>query len=79
MSEISFSREEKQQLVDILQDYLLEELDQEMGRFDAEFLLDHLIKHLGPIFYNKGLHDAQALMQKHMDNYNDDIYGLEKG
>nr|WP_319513747.1 DUF2164 domain-containing protein [uncultured Cohaesibacter sp.] len=79
MSEISFSREEKARLVEILQDYFRDEFDQDLGRFEAEFFLDHLVTHLGPIFYNKGLLDAQALLQKHMDSYNDDLYSLEKG
>ncbi|WP_321447271.1 DUF2164 domain-containing protein [uncultured Cohaesibacter sp.] len=79
MSEISFSREEKARLVEILQDYFRDEFDQDLGRFEAEFFLDHLVTHLGPIFYNKGLLDAQALLHKHMDSYNDDLYSLEKG
>nr|WP_321980388.1 DUF2164 domain-containing protein [uncultured Cohaesibacter sp.] len=79
MSEISFSREEKARLVEILQDYFRDEFDHDLGRFEAEFFLDHLVTHLGPIFYNKGLLDAQALLQKHMDSYNDDLYSLEKG
>nr|WP_321460297.1 DUF2164 domain-containing protein [uncultured Cohaesibacter sp.] len=79
MSEISFSKEEKQRLTEILQDYFRDEFDQELGRFEAEFFLDHLASKLGPIFYNKGLLDAQALLLRHIDNYNDDLYGLEKG
>nr|WP_321456206.1 DUF2164 domain-containing protein [uncultured Cohaesibacter sp.] len=78
MSDISFSIEEKFELVKILQDYFSDELGQELGRFDAEFLLDHIVKHFGPVFYNKGLLDARALLERHIESYNDDLYGLEK-
>lgn len=78
MSDIEFSKEEKQQLADMLQDYLREEFDVEAGRFEAEFLLDFLAKTMAPIFYNKGLSDAHALLSKQMDDYADAIYAMEK-
>ncbi|WP_119308397.1 DUF2164 domain-containing protein [Cohaesibacter haloalkalitolerans] len=78
MSDISFSKEEKQQLVQLLQDYFSENLEQEVGRFEIEFLLDYMIKQLGPVFYNKGLLDARAMLEKHLESYGDDLYGLEK-
>lgn len=78
MGDIEFSREEKAQLVEMLQAYFDSELDQELGRFEAEFLLDHLIRHLGPLFYNKGLLDARALLDKQMDQYTDALYALER-
>ncbi|WP_316860277.1 DUF2164 domain-containing protein [uncultured Cohaesibacter sp.] len=78
MSDITFSKEEKLGLVEMLQTYFLSEMDQELGRFEAEFLLDHLSKQLGPVFYNKGLLDGRALIEKHIDNYNEALYGLEK-
>ena len=40
MSEIKFSTEETESIVRKIQLYFREELDQEIGRFDAEFLLD---------------------------------------
>ena len=78
MSAIEFSKEEKQQLLDKLRDYFETELNQELGQFDAEFLLDFLGRELGPFFYNRGLYDAQAAMQSRIDTIMDAIYELEK-
>ena len=78
MADIDFTNEEKQYLVEALQSYFSEELDQELGRFEGEFLLDYLAKRIGPLFYNKGLLDARALLDKQMDDYSDALYAMEK-
>ena len=78
MSDITLGNDEKQHLVEVLQTYFSEELDQDLGRFEAEFLLDHLVKQLGPVFYNRGLLDARALLEKQMDDYTDALYAMEK-
>lgn len=78
MAEIEFSKQEKQQLVEKIRDYFESELDQELAQFDAEFLLDFLCKELGPWFYNRGLYDAQAVMQSHIDAVMESIYEIEK-
>lgn len=77
MAGIEFSPDEKRQLVAMLQEYFSTALDQELGRFEAEFLLEHLSKNLGPIYYNKGLLDARALLDKQMDEFTDAIYAME--
>ncbi len=78
MSDIKFSKDEKQQLIARIRDYFATELNQELGQFDAEFLLDFLSKELGPSFYNRGLHDAQAIMQSRIDAVIESVYELEK-
>lgn len=78
MSEIEFTKEEKSQLVEKLREYFETELNQELGQFDAEFLLDYLCKELGPYFYNRGLYDAQAVMQSRIDGVMEAIYEIEK-
>ena len=78
MKRIELDPESKAELVEIVQDYFTAELEQELGRFEAEFLIDHLADHMGPFFYNRGLNDAKALLQKTMDDYNDALYGLER-
>ena len=78
MSDIEFSKEEKQQLIAKMREYFADELNQELGQFDAEFLLDFLSKELGPVFYNRGLYDAQAVMQSRVDSVIEAIYEIEK-
>ena len=78
MSEIQFAPAEKAKLVAKITRYFHDELDQEIGRFEAEFLLDFFFKEIGVDFYNRGLSDAQAILTKKMEIITDAIYDLEK-
>jgi len=62
MSSIKFSPAETEQLVTKIQGYFAKELDQDLGQFDAEFLLDFFSKEVGAYFYNRGLFDAQTII-----------------
>ena len=78
MSKIEFTKEEKQVIVNKIQLYFRDELDQDLGRFDTEFLLDFFSEKIGPYFYNRGLYDARAVMEKRVDTICDAIYEIEK-
>lgn len=78
MSEIEFTKQEKAAMVDKLQSYFEDSLDQELGQFDAEFLLDHISKELGAYFYNRGLHDARQVFEQRVQSIDEDIYAIEK-
>ncbi len=82
MTKIEFSTQEKEQLVSKIQDYFVDELDQDIGQFDAEFLLDFFAKEVGGYFYNRGLFDAQEIVRNKLDNVSEDInealYQIEK-
>ena len=78
MSEIEFSAEEKQELVQKIKDYFDSELKQEIGQFDAEFLLDFFAKEVGAYFYNKGLHDARDVFHATMQSVDEALYVIEK-
>lgn len=78
MSKIPFSKEEKESIVKKIQLYFDKELEQELGQFDAEFLLDFFSEKVGAYYYNRGLNDAQAYIEKKMETISEDIYQLEK-
>ncbi|OOZ38985.1 hypothetical protein BOW53_13365 [Solemya pervernicosa gill symbiont] len=78
MSEIKFSPEEKQQIAQKVKLYFREELDQEIGGFEAEFLIDFFATEIGSYFYNRGVYDAQALMALKVDEISGSIFDLEK-
>lgn len=61
MNEIKFSTDQKDRLVSKIKDYFNDELGQEIGGFDAEFLIDFFAREIGPYFYNQGLSDAHTL------------------
>lgn len=78
MSEITFSKDEKALIVRKLQLYFSEELKQQIGQFDAEFLLDFISRELGAYYYNRGLYDAQAALNAKLEDVQDAIYQLEQ-
>ena len=78
MSVLEFDQDEKDRLVPKLKRYMSEELDHDIGGFEAEFFLDFILQELGATFYNKGLHDAQQAMLERIETINDAIYDLEK-
>ena len=78
MSDIEFSKAEKEILVGKIQRYFDAELDQDMAQFDAEFLLDFFSKEVGPYYYNRGLNDARELIQGKIDTIIEGFYEIEK-
>lgn len=78
MTEIKFTNEEKSEIVEKVKRYFDEELDQEIGSFDAEFLIDFFAKEIGAYFYNRGIFDAQVLMSQKVEELAESIYELEK-
>ncbi len=77
MQNIDFSKDEKATLVRKIQLYFSEELGQQIGQFDAEFLIDFVSRELGAYYYNRGLQDAQAALAAKLDDVLDAIYQLE--
>jgi len=75
---IEFSKEEKQALVEKIRTYMNDELDQEIGQFDAEFLLDFFSDNIGKFYYNRGLYDAEAILEGRLDAITEAIAELEK-
>lgn len=78
MSTIEFSKDEKDIITRKIQLYFKDELEQDIGQFDAQFLLDFFAEEIGAYFYNRGLYDAQALLERKIDDLAESIYELEK-
>ncbi len=75
---IVFDRDEKAVLVGKLQRYFSSELQQELGQFDGEFLLDFISTQIGVYYYNHGVHDAQAALAAKLDDIQDALYQLQQ-
>ena len=78
MKSITFSREETKAIVGDIQDYFREELDQSIGAIPAEMLMQFFAEKMGAYFYNRGLYDAQALLNDKLEDISDALYQLEK-
>lgn len=78
MADIEFTRDEKSIIARKIQLYFQEELEQEIGQFDAEFLLDFFAEEIGSFFYNRGIYDAQAVLEARLENITEALYEIEK-
>jgi len=78
MTMISLDNKDKQHLIQLLKTYFEQELDRDLGQFEAEFLFDFISEKFGAHFYNQGLYDAQAMIANRVDLITDAIYELEK-
>ncbi|SEG02586.1 Uncharacterized conserved protein, DUF2164 family [Vibrio hangzhouensis] len=70
-------KNKREQLISELQKYFMDELDYELGQFDGEFLLDFLSKKLAPAYYNKGLEDAKAVLERRLTDITEELYEIE--
>jgi uncharacterized protein (DUF2164 family) len=78
MALFNFSKAERDNIVPKIQDYVANKLDQEIGEFDAGFLLDFFAEEIGPFFYNKGIQDANTILHKRLEDITEAIESLEK-
>tara|TARA_B110000444_G_C18798861_1_gene576344 strand:+ start:660 stop:905 length:246 start_codon:yes stop_codon:yes gene_type:complete len=78
LAEIKLDDSIKTEVVAKLQKYFEDELQQEIGGFDAEFLLDFFSKEVGSYYYNQGLADALTSFEAKMEDVGESIYQLEK-
>ena len=77
MVKIEFGKEEKAHIVQKLKLYFSEELEQDIGQFDAEFLLDFFSEELGVYYYNRGLNDARTIIESKFADIDDALYEIE--
>jgi uncharacterized protein (DUF2164 family) len=78
LEKIEFSKKEKEIMIQKVKMYFREELTQEIGNFDAEFLIDFFAEEIGGFFYNRGLYDAETLISEKVLEISDLLLQLEK-
>ena len=61
---IELPKELRDQLIASIKQYFTEELDQDIGDLKASFLLDFILKEVGPAIYNSAVADVQVHMQE---------------
>ncbi|PCH61990.1 MAG: hypothetical protein COC19_03505 [SAR86 cluster bacterium] len=73
---ISLNKDQQGQMLGKLQRYFSSELDQDLGGFEAQFLLDFIAKDLGAYFYNQGLADALKHVETRFEDISESMYEL---
>lgn len=61
-----------------IRDWLRNEQDLELGRLPAEMLVEFIEQHVGRLYYNQGLRDAEALIRAKVEDVSDALYGMER-
>lgn len=74
---VELSRE-AQAAAERLRALLQEELEVEIGSLQAELVLDQIARDLGPVFYNRALSDARALVAAKAEDMDEALYGLQR-
>lgn len=77
MAQIEIAPQVKEELIAELKRYLDDELDIQLGGFDAQFLLEFFERQLGCYYYNQGLADALQAFEAKVSEFADCIYELE--
>lgn len=70
---INLSNETRAFMVREIQDYFLNERDEEMGNLAATLFLDFIIEKFAPEFYNQGVFDACNFMKEKSE----DLLGIQ--
>ncbi|WP_199611510.1 DUF2164 domain-containing protein [Flocculibacter collagenilyticus] len=78
MKKIVLNEQQKAFLISKLQTYFENELDYDLGQFDADFLLDFIAQHFGVYYYNQGINDAQQVISEKVELINDALYEIEQ-
>lgn len=78
MPGIALEKSAKDMLITRIQKYFQDELQQDIGRFEAEFLMDFFGENLGVLYYNQAVRDVQAQLQKQLEEVTYGIGELEQ-
>lgn len=65
---IELTAQESDDAIHSLKKYFSSEMGEEIGDLRAKLLLDYVLKELGPLAYNRGVHDAEELFRKHLED-----------
>ncbi len=70
----NMSKEQKENMIHLLQEYFMEEHGEEIGNLKAMLLLDFIMEKLAPAFYNLGIEDSHQYMTEKID----DLFEIQK-
>lgn len=78
MTQIKLNPEQTARIVELIQTHFKEKLDSEIGRFDAEFLLEFFSSEIGVFYYNQAITDANTLLHSQFETMSESLAELEK-
>ncbi len=73
---IKLTKEQQQTMISDIQEFFLQERDEEISEFAAERVLDFVKQTLAPHFYNSAVSDAKALVEQQFASMEEEILTL---
>ncbi|WP_339160239.1 DUF2164 domain-containing protein [Paenibacillus sp. FSL W8-0186] len=77
MTPLKLPREQREQMISLIQEYFDVERGEQIGDLGADGMLDFFLKQIGPYVYNQALSDSRQLVNERMASLEEDIYALE--
>jgi len=71
-------REQKEKWIEDLKQYFETERGESLGMFEAEELVDYLLKMFEPYLYNQAIEDTRAMLEQRMASIEEDLYAMKK-
>lgn len=65
---IQLTAQETGEAIASLKKYFASELDTSLGDLPAKLLLGYVLKEVGPLAYNRGVHDAEEFFRKRLED-----------
>lgn len=78
MKAMKLPKEQKDQMIRLIQAYFETERGETIGDLAADGVLDFFMTQLSPYVYNQALSDCRVLVNQRMISIEEDIYVLEK-
>lgn len=69
---------EEQAALQVLQGFLAERFELQLGRFEVAEILELFSREIAPHYYNKAVADVQALLSERFASLESDVWALEK-
>ena len=70
----NITKDQKDEMIQLLQQYFKEEQGEDIGNLQAMLLLDFMLEKFAPIFYNLGVEDCHQYLTEKID----DIFEIQK-
>ncbi|MDF2885379.1 MAG: hypothetical protein K0R54_5952 [Clostridiaceae bacterium] len=71
---IKLTKEKREDMINSIKNYFLNEREDELGDLAASLILDFIIEELAPEFYNQGVYDSY----KYMNDRVEDLLSIQK-
>ncbi len=75
---VKLTEERRNQLVGEIITLFRNQFDRELSVYQAEGVVDHLVKRVGPVVYNQAIQDARAFMQGKLEDLEIEVYVEEE-